>query len=268
MKKVLLTLFAVAAVFVACDKEAIDIQEPIASELEDINVSSPIIVDAEAFINSLASNVTAEEISDFKNNASSARTGAAGSDWIHAIFFTFGSSNIPLVYLNSEAEAEVCAEGGQVSVLYTLETAPSGATRLKIEAIDGTGAAQAVQYSNIGSSLRTAYNTLFAGGLGYLSRANADFTGVTTGSVPQLATLAGQGIDFACGAADEWTSDASGLYTNPAYPGSSYRLTPAPFPLTGFLATIVDMASGSSSANYAGTGEDAVKDAIEGDIEN
>ena len=269
MKKLLLTLFAAAAVFVACDKDNDQLES---IEVNNVEVNSPInsiIVDAEAFISGLASNVPKSDIEAYENSESSARTGAAGSDWIHAIFFRFGGANIPLVYLNSEAEAEVCAENGQVSVLYTLETASSGATRLKIEVIDGAGVAQAASYSTIGASLRSAYNTLFAGSLGYLSRANASFTGVETGSVPQLSTLASNGIDFSCTptVADEWTSDSSGLFTNPAYPGSSYRVTPAPFPLTGFLATVVDNASGNTVSNYAGTTSTSVEDEIEDDFE-
>ena len=46
-----------------------------------------------------------------------------------------------------------------------------------------------------------------------------------------------------------------------------YNVTPAPFPLTGFLATIIDqgMFTGTS-ANYAGTTRAAVETAIEADI--
>ena len=46
-----------------------------------------------------------------------------------------------------------------------------------------------------------------------------------------------------------------------------YEITPAPFPLNGFLATILANASfDGSSLNYAGTDRQAVIDAIEADI--
>ena len=52
--------------------------------------------------------------------------------------------------------------------------------------------------------------------------------------------------------------------------GALYEVTPAPFPLSGFLATILpgaDLTSyGGSSANYAGTDRDAVIREIERDI--
>ena len=49
---------------------------------------------------------------------------------------------------------------------------------------------------------------------------------------------------------DAW-SESNGVYSNPAYPGVSFTVAPAQFPLTGFLATI----TGSSVANQGGETE-------------
>ena len=268
MKKLLLSLFAVATVFVACDKEAIDVQEPTAIEIEEANASVGISVDAEGFINSLAGSVTKGEI-----EASSARVGAAGTQWIHVVFFTFGSSNIPLAYLRSDDTAEVCPENGQVSVLYTLETAPSGASRLAIDQIQSDGTVIPTAYSNIGVSLRANYATLFGQTINRLSRARADFSGVADGNVPSLTLLASNGIDFDCAPAinDEWvTSDTSypKTSTNEAYPGSSFTVDRAPFPLTGFLTRIAEDAFDGTSLYYAASTEEAAMNEIIENIED
>ena len=270
MKKILLTLFAVAAI-VACDKD--DMYNDSSSinvlqEAEEIGASVDLEIDAESFINGLANSVTKEEIANYEASKLTKRTGAANTEWLHVVFFTFGSSNTPLAYLRSDDTAEICAEGGQISVIYTLETAGNGNSRLKIERIDGDGTVRPASYSNIGASLRTNYATLFSNTIDRVYRANPGFSGIVPGTVPSLTLLANNGIDFVCGPVDEWINDGTGLWTNPVYPGYSYRTTTAPFPLSGFLATIVTKPSGDVSANYAGTGMSDVTGAIETDIEN
>lgn len=258
MKKYFLSLLAVLAVVVACDKSFEEDVELTVEEVEDLQLNSPMVVDAAAFINNLAADVTDQEIKEFKDTPSSSRVGADGTNWIHVIFFRFGGNNIPLAYLRSDDTDEVCPEAGQVSVLYTLEVAQSGASRLKIEQIDGNGNALPVTYSNIGSSLRANYNTLFGQTINRLSRATANFSGVATGSVPALSTLASNGIDFDCASPVDYTS--------------FYEVTEAPFPLTGFLATMVDGYAdmegwpGGSSANYAATSTSTLEAAIQADI--
>ena len=66
------------------------------------------------------------------------------------------------------------------------------------------------------------------------------------------------------------TSDDAGVTCGASTPVTShYTVTPAPFPLSGFLATIISGEEANftgSSANYAGTTEAAVRAAIEADI--
>ena len=267
MKKLLYTLFAFA-IIVACEKDMDDNYD--SSSINPIEASvESIDVDAASFLNSLAESVTKQEIADYEANKTTARTGASGTQWMHIVFFTFGANNIPLVYLRSDDTPEICAEAGQISVLYTLEVASSGASRIKIERTNGDGTVVPVSYSRIGASLRANYNTLFGQTIDRLSRSNTTFDGFELGRVPSVATLASRGIDFSCssGVADEWTADANGLYTNPTYPGNSYTLAEAPFPLTGWLATMVDNTSDVTPINYAGTSTSTVNSAIQDNIE-
>ena len=273
MKKLLLTIFTIAAI-VACDKDdmfgddssSINVLE----QAEEINAS--VDIDYSSFINDLANDITKEEIAAYESSKTTARTGAAGTQWIHVVFFNFGPNSIPLAYLRSDDTTEICPEVGQTSVIYTLQTAPSGASRLLIDAIDGSGNVIPQATSNIDISLRANYATLFSQTVDRLSRAQANFSGVALGSVPLLTTLASAGIDFEC---DEWTGttmpNGAIRYSNPTRDGYDYEVTPAPFPLDGFLATF--LGTDTSISNFAGSpdsndGASAVINAIENDIRN
>ena len=73
--------------------------------------------------------------------------------------------------------------------------------------------------------------------------------------------------DCTAAAAASWTENPSdaGLFELAGI--GSYRLTPAPFPLTGMLATVVSKDdSANVVANYAGTTADAVNTAIRADF--
>ena len=105
-----------------------------------------------------------------------------------------------------------------------------------------------------------------------MSRATTS-NGFALGSVPNLSTLNAAGIDFACAPAinDEWvTTDANypKTYTNEAYPGSSFTVDEAPFPLTGFLTRIIQDNFAGTSPNFAASSETAAMDEIIKNIEN
>ena len=205
MKKLFYLLFAFA-IIVACEKDAFDqdVQEiNVLEEAEEINAfidNAFLDIDYSAFIEGLAGDITKEEIAEYEANKTTARTGAAGENWIHVVFFPFGTNNIPLAYQRSEDTAEICESAGQVSILYILETATSGATRLRVEEINAAGVAQPATYTRIGSSLRANYNTLFSQTIDRLSRATTS-NGFALGRVPSVATLASRGIDFSCSTA-------------------------------------------------------------------
>ena len=273
MKKILLTFIAVAAVFVACDKDALDQDVAninVLEQAEEINAS--VEIDYSNFIDGLVGEVSKEEIAAYEANKQTQRVGAAGTEWLHVIFFSFGPNNIPLAYLRSDDTPEVCPEGGQVSVLYTLQTASSGASRLLIDVIEADGTVRPQTTSNIGRSLRANYATLFGQTIDRLSRATTS-NGFALGSTPNLSTLNAAGIDFACAPAvnDEWiTSDTTypKTYTNEAYPGSSFTVDEAPFPLEGFLTRIIQDNFAGTSPNFAASSEGAAMDEIIENIEN
>ena len=316
MKKILLTLFAVAAVFVACDKDTYEDQfETIIPEVE------------------IAEGMSAQDAFDFLNNAvkgidisnpSSARTDSS-SDWLHVIFDE--NNGVHVAKLNSEDAAETCANGSATSFIYRYN-APV------LTIIDAAGAETPF---NLSSSLVTRYNAVFSANVDQFVRVNAARNQIASGAVPAISLFdfscapaatvyeygtriiggahdgrvivpidptnidaasnpsaaavgtdniqlqvvrreAGFGVltwenvgdpftnpNYVAPVAAVWTAGTgadSNLYSNSDF--GSYRVTAAPFPLTGFLATVVsDSTSPANTNNYAGTSEQAVRDAIE-----
>ena len=81
--------------------------------------------------------------------------------------------------------------------------------------------------------------------------------------------VSGQGIFNADNVATfaDATTYAMTCSSGPVDVSTFYNVTPAPFPLTGFLATIIDQGLFTgTSANYAGTTSSSVIEAIERDI--
>ena len=96
MKKILLTLFAFATVFVACDKDNYEDQfEATAPEVEEINAtveSNPELDAAFNFINSLNDAVNSgEQVVSPKSSkgASASKAGDFGNNWIQILFFDY-----------------------------------------------------------------------------------------------------------------------------------------------------------------------------------
>ena len=247
MKKLILSLFAVAMVFVACNKEE-TLVEPMANELEEIQVSQP--TDLSDIIDSSFEFLGDIEVP--KGEASSARTGAEGTRWLHIIFFDHNSQNLAL--LRGEAADESCwgnLPGFAHSTLYTWDTSND---MLTVVVEDASGESAPVPRAQSAANA-TRFDRLFAPGstTNRIRVTNARRSRAITGTPPAASEL-----DFGC------APDLTG----------AYDITPAPFPLTGFLATInssfdfLGAGLDADAANYAGTSTSTVIEAIERDIMN
>ena len=247
MKKLLLTIFAIAAI-VACDKDAYDNDDVaninVLEQAEEINASLDLDVDYDAIITRL----TGKDFSSISDKGSvstrrstttpvacadDARDGltiGGSTDYISYEFTTIGGVNYGVI--RSEAETFTAPFNRVVNLVFV-----------------NLGSNNVGVYVN-GSSVATlnipAFTPLF------------DNTILTSAFVEVLDS------NFVY-TGDSNVADA-GLSC--IYAGQYYEVTPAPFPLNGFLATlnVVALPAGMSSANYAGTTEEAVRTAIENDI--
>ena len=247
MKKLFLTLFAVAAI-VACQKEAVESQEPLAIEIEEVNVNMDI--DTDLIIESITARFGAEGFEATKAPSSSRTTGPAVScaedvrdgltiggftDYISYEITTVAAGNFGVVRNEEESLSSAFTpivtlyfvnEGSNVSGIYVLQSDGS---------IDRVGEFTSVGFNGLYS------NTAGINGL-YIENLNARFGYTSVGNA------ASAGLEC--------------VNTR-----AHYDVTPAPFPLNGFLATISSSASFTgSSLNFAGTDEAAVRRAIEADI--
>ena len=249
MKKILLSLFAVAAVFVACDKVALDQDVNninVLEQAEEIGAS----IDFEDVIDSSFEFISSVEPSKDSSNITG-KVGAAGTQWIHAVFFDSGSQNV--VLLRGSTAEEACWDSLSTfasSTLYTWDTTTNMLT-VVVETAAGESAPRSRPQS-AGSAAR--YDRLFASTtLNRIRVTNSRRTAAITGTPPAVADF-----DFSCGV------DLTGAYS----------ITPAPFPLTGFLAKInasfdfIGSGLDADALNYAGSSEEDVRTAIENDIMN
>ena len=275
MKKLLYTLFAFA-IIVACEKDMDENYDsssinPIEAEVQS-GISKEEAVD---LLNSLLGEIsTVSEENLFyvapkapKGSASTARTsdGSCGDDRpTTGNFITltyFNNANDRGVLVRSEERGNVTIPDSQVSLELTyILTGTTYSIRN-----EGTG-------FNIATNLAasSALQSSFGAPLNLVYRVNASNAPVAllTGTL-----RANVGIDCtpspSTGSFDwQLISGSTDMYenTDPAIT-ATYRLSPAPFPLTGMLATIVTADSDNASANYAGTSSSTVRGAIEDDIE-
>ena len=188
MKKILFTLFAFALVIVACEK---DMDENY--DVSNINpIEASIDYDYLGFLDGLAEDSPA--VKDVKSGPSTARTGAAGTQWLHAIFFTLGTNE--LVYLSADTDPESCIPAGgvhasasnAVSVLYTFREI-NGNGLLQVQVGQG-----AVQNRGIPAASLQGYRNLFnTASLNYVRVANAQRSGTVAGAAPPASAF-----DFSC----------------------------------------------------------------------
>ena len=240
MKKILLTLFAVAAVFVACDKDGLD-QEitniNVLEQAEEIGASVEADLDVQGVIDELLNN-----LSSFGNQKrGQANLTSKTGDFVAVHIFTISGQTDRFLILADETNDDFCFPGSVATVFF--DNVNGDGSQLNVE--DTSGA--------VSVSLTGDFSAFFAGGNNVLVRLNANNKAADRGdfNAGNTATLSGTDFTFACGV------DVSGFYT----------VTPAPFPLTGFLARINDDASFTgTSLNYAASTDAAVRAAIEGDI--
>ena len=241
MKKVLLTIFAVAAVFVACDKEAVELQDPIAVEISEANASLDIDVDIEGIIGRLSN----KDFSSIKGIADASRnTGSTPCAEDVRDGLTIEGSTDYLSY-------EIASIGGaNYAIIRDEMHSPLGAFTPLVT----------VFFVNKGSNI----TDVVIGGNVVSSFTNSGFAGLYADGTVGGGFI--EGLSSVYVYTGDSTVAAAGLGC--IYAGQYYDVTPAPFPLNGFLATLNNVAlpTGKSSANYAGTDRDAVIRAIEGDI--
>ena len=261
MKKLLLSLFAVALMVVACNKEENVSIEPSSAELENVQIES---ADMSEVINIL--NGIGFTGSDVQNAVAPKGDGSASRD-------------------NAESTAANCIDNRP--------DIPAGKTAIDFQynPIDATsgyfitrGGGDVPLLLNrpivrflVGTSSEDVQLQLFVFANGVYG--NALPLG-TTGHSPVFAILAADGYI---------TIDRTDLYLDSLTNGDGvsaaaasiecagvdysqfYEVIPAPFPLSGFLARITGDLTGmgdGSSLNYAASTEAAVREAIENDIQN
>ena len=241
MKKLLLTLFAVAAVFVACDKDAVDVQETVVVEV----VEDAPLMDLDIDYDLIITRLTGKEFSS--KGASSARTNA----------------NVAC----ADDERDGLTIGGSTDYISYEFTTINGVNYgvIRSEALTRTAPFNRV--------VNLVFVNLGNNDVGVYVNGNL----VSTLNIPAFTPLFDNSI---LASAFVEVLDANFVYTGDSniadaglsciYAGQYYEVTPAPFPLNGFLATLngVALPAGKSSANYAGTTREAVVTAIENDIVN
>ena len=208
MKKILLTLFAVAAVFVACDKDNYEDQfEVIAPEVEEISSveSNPELDAAFSFISSLNDSVNSGKV-DVSPKSESARAGDFGDNWIQILYFDYTISprlgERDYAYVRSDNNGVVCADTDEDAstsyadvmlnpseISYTLVTphpnprfAAGGFSQLVIENISSSGV------SSMTSNVNTAgWQATFNADFNRIFPAQADRSGIAGGIAAQAS---------------------------------------------------------------------------------
>ena len=259
MKKLLLTLFAAAAVFVACDKD---------NDQLDTMVIEPAVsdFDSNAMLDNIVSRLSGGDFTlpaSDKGSASSARTGSCVD--ARTAGDRFGN----------RLDGEVIANASGEFFLLIRDEAEVGVGAftpvLKISFVKSADGSTFQVYSNgvaVGSSkpLSTGFSALF----------EAPFTGFTFvesinmyGDYLADSSLAAAGISCSTAPPVGWTSSTSSdvtTFTHPTF--GSYTVQGAPFPLSGYLATVVTQGTNPGTANYAGTTMGSVTSTIQNDFEN
>ena len=274
MKKILLTLFAVAAVVIACDKDALDQDVNninVLEQAEEINAS--VDLDTDAIIGSIIERWTGDGLSvpsSKKGTASTARTTTTidcvedtrdgltidgETDYISYEIAVINGRNFGIA--RSDADSPL----GAFTPLVTVYFVNKGSNNVNI----------VVNGAVVNSFNNAGFIPLFANGAplngGYVENLNAAFIYLTPG------TLADAGVACTAAVEADWSESPStpGLWEHATY--GSYQLSNAPFPLSGVLARVMSEGTDvSGTLNYAASGSmtdnAAVREAIENDFEN
>ena len=259
MKKLLYTLFAFALI-VACEKDMDDNYDSSSINPIEAEVSN---LDIDAIVGDLVSRWTANGISvpSTKGSVSTARnTGTAcaedtrdgqtidgETDYISYEIAIINGRNFGIA--RSDADSPLAAFTPLVTVYFVNK----GSNNVNI----------VVNGSVVNSFNNAQFIPLFANGAplngGYVENLNAAFIYLTPG------TLADAGVACTAAAPASWgeSSTTPGLFELAGV--GSYTIAPAPFPLTGFLATMSTNDTSHTVSNYAGTTSSSVHDEIRGD---
>ena len=254
MKKLILSLFAVATIFVACDKDDNLDSVTIAPEVE-VSVGNPNDINIDALIERLiSSDYTAP-----KGSASSARTSTAPC--------VADARTVPTGATNF-ISYEVFLSGSDLRAVLRSEDSPAvaGFTPLATVYLAQTGgnSFNVVLNGNIISSGESAGLIGLMSVPNFIVVENLDANGLYI----ERGTTAASGLDCSAAPPANWTSSVSGditTWTHATY--GSYTIQGAPFPLTGFLATVATNNSGNTVSNYAGTSSSTVSDRIRDDFD-
>ena len=277
MKKILYTLFAFA-IIVACEKDMDENYDassinPIEASVEEVNSSdlNPKHQAAFDFINNLNNSINSGEIEVSpkisKGNSSTAKAGDFGDNWIQIMFFDYtiapALGERDYAYVRSDNYAIMCPDVDEDAsstwsdvmispseISYSLRPHSNqflldrGFSELVIETIDASGTTSSTTNVNT-----VGWNATFNADFDRVFAALADRSGIAGGIAPQASRF-----DTTCNSAIDYST--------------YYTVTSAPFPLTGFLATLNSNAPAftGSAANYAGTTRESVETAIENDI--
>ena len=251
MKKLIFSLFAIATIFVACNKETTESIEPSIIEMEEVSAS--VDLDIDSLTDRLIRLSNNKNLSPKDNSTN--RTPGGHIKLISGVNTT---SNTYYEFLFSD-DLDLC-NVSNVSYLETIWLVLDG-TETDIHIISETGPV----IGTITADLSFIYGLTITEGLS-VNLGNLDVA-VVDGAGGVDITLGSERFNFTCATASVWAPSASdaNMISNPDY--GTYSVSPAPFPLTGFLATYISAATGvSQPANYAGTTRDAVMTAIQNDF--
>ena len=235
MKKLLLTIFAIAAI-VACEKDAYENNDvanitPIEAEVQDIDAS--IVFDILREVDGFSVKEALKS-----NNSHTARSTTLSNDC---------------------ADGRTSRSGDRLDVSLIPHASGLHAVIRSEEELPLTGSpAAAFSLIKNGNTINILVGTTAAGDFPTNAGMDALF------DIADLLSISRVDQELFVLQANVPAADL-GLDCSPIQ--GLYDLTPAPFPLNGFLATITDAAGFTgNSANYAGTNEADVRAAIEADI--
>ena len=271
MKKILLTLFAAASIFVACDKD--NSLEPLV-EIETAQDSYLDLSDVKDILNEIGFTGDLQNTPVPKGYVSSARTN--GESTTTNCFDSrpdvpTGKTAFDIQYLPiDDSQGYLFLRGGgdiplalNRPIVRFLIGSANEPIQLQLFLFNNGAFGQAIPLGP------TPYNAgltfIAADGVLSIDRTNL-YLDTVTPNVTETAADAGVACSTAAPVAWESTqSNGITTFTHATY--GSYTIQGAPCPLSGFLATMVTNDSGNSVRNYAGTSSSTVSDRIRDDFD-
>ena len=259
MKKILLTLFAVAAIVIACDKDAYDADTTninIIEQAEEINATVDFDLSRiEETLNRLSSNIKSFPV---KDNTTARTAGGhirilGGADG--SIYYEFAFSD----------DIEVCNEATysflEENIYIVLNAA--GNTEVRV------GSLTAAPVATLTRDFSSVFARSIQEGISYdFSSGNIGGGVVGNDGIAFGSTV----FDFIC---DGWSFDSATMtWSHPTQ--GSYIISEAPFPLNGILARVLTQGVNPGTLHYAASGDmndasdasHALNDAIQRDFGN